>query len=233
MILRKILLFLGTVFFICDSTAQMNNMIYIHFAPTFGVRQIDLSDSAFVVNENSKFAIEVLKFYVADFRFLNKGKEVGREKNSYHLVDVSIKSTLEFKISAPLQKEFDQLIFNLGIDSTTNVSGVLGGDLDPTKGMYWTWQSGYINFKLEGKCNVCQTRNKEFTFHLGGYQQPFYALQMLSFPLKNTNKINLIVDAKKILHQIDLEKINQIMSPSHEAVLLSKVVADAITVSEK
>ena len=59
MILRKILLLLGTVFFICDSSAQTSNMFNIHFAPTFGVRQIDLSDSAFAVNENSKFAIEV------------------------------------------------------------------------------------------------------------------------------------------------------------------------------
>ncbi len=230
MILRKILLFLGTVFFICDSTAQMNNMIYIHFAPTFGVRQIDLSDSAFVVNENSKFAIEVLKFYVADFRFLNKGKEVGREKNSYHLVDVSIKSTLEFKISAPLQKEFDQLIFNLGIDSTTNVSGVLGGDLDPTKGMYWTWQSGYINFKLEGTSNLCKTRNNEFQFHLGGYQYPYSSIQEVSLLTKNDKSITIKLDIEKAMNGIDLSKQDHIMSPKSEAVVLSNKFSKAFTI---
>lgn len=230
MILRKILLFLGTVFFICDSTAQMNNMINIHFAPTFGVRQIDLSDSAFVVNENSKFAIEVLKFYVADFRFLNKGKEVGREKNSYHLVDVSIKSTLEFKISAPLQKEFDQLIFNLGIDSTTNVSGVLGGDLDPTKGMYWTWQSGYINFKLEGTSNLCKTRNNEFQFHLGGYQYPYSSIQEVSLLTKNDKSITIKLDIEKAMNGIDLSKQDHIMSPKSEAVVLSNKFSKAFTI---
>ena len=230
MILRKILLFLGTVFFICDSTAQMNNMINIHFAPTFGVRQIDLSDSAFAVNENSKFAIEVLKFYVADFRFLNKGKEVGREKNSYHLVDVSIKSTLEFKISAPLQKEFDQLVFNLGIDSATNVSGVLGGDLDPTKGMYWTWQSGYINFKLEGTSNLCKTRNNEFQFHLGGYQYPYSSIQEVSLLTKNDKSITIKLDIEKAMNGIDLSKQDHIMSPKSEAVVLSNKFSKAFTI---
>ena len=230
MILRKILLFLGTVFFICDSTAQMNNMIYIHFAPTFGVRQIDLSDSAFAVNENSKFAIEVLKFYVADFRFLNKGKEVGREKNSYHLVDASIKSTLDFKISAPLQKEFDQLVFNLGIDSATNVSGVLGGDLDPTKGMYWTWQSGYINFKLEGTSNLCKTRNNEFQFHLGGYQYPYSSIQEVSLLTKNDKSITIKLDIEKAMNGIDLSKQDHIMSPKSEAVVLSNKFSKAFTI---
>lgn len=230
MILRKILLFLGTVFFICDSTAQMNNMINIHFAPTFGVRQIDLSDSAFAVNENSKFVIEVLKFYVSDFRFLNKGKEVGREKNSYHLVDASIKSTLDFKISAPLQKEFDQLIFNLGIDSTTNVSGVLGGDLDPTKGMYWTWQSGYINFKLEGTSNLCKTRNNEFQFHLGGYQYPYSSIQEVSLLTKNDKSITIKLDIEKAMNGIDLSKQDHIMSPKSEAVVLSNKFSKAFTI---
>ena len=80
----------------------------------------------------------------------------------------------------------DKIKFNLGIDSLTNVSGVMGGDLDPTKGMYWTWQSGYINFKMEGSSAVCPTRNHEFQFHIGGYQDPFYAMQTLELEVKNS-----------------------------------------------
>lgn len=224
-----IFLLLGLI----GSVFSQTGKIQLSITPTFGVNALHVTDAGFQTNDSSILQITELKFYISKIQFLKNGKVVIEEMNSFHLVDAANEKPFSVSIDNKQNIPFDELRINLGIDSATNVSGAMGGDLDPTKGMYWTWQSGFINFKLEGKCNVCQTRNKEFTFHLGGYQQPFYALQMLSFPLKNTNQINLIVDAKKILHQIDLEKINQIMSPSHEAVLLSKVVADAITVSEK
>jgi hypothetical protein len=47
-------------------------------------------------------------------------------------------SKLSFDL--PTYLKYDQIQFQLGIDSLTNVSGAMGGDLDPTKGMYWTWQ---------------------------------------------------------------------------------------------
>jgi hypothetical protein len=106
----------------------------------------------------------------------------------------------------------------------------MGGNLDPTKGMYWAWHSGYINFKLEGTSAHCKTRNNEFQFHLGGYQQPNYCLQTISFPINNESKINLKLDVQQILQQIDLTKTNHIMSPSAEAVLISKIVAHAFTI---
>jgi hypothetical protein len=98
----------------------------------------------------------------------------------------------------------------------------MGGDLDPTKGMYWTWQSGYINFKLEGKSTICPTRNNAFEFHLGGYQPPFNCLKTAL--LKSTNQKNIVVvfDLNQFLSSIDLSKQNQIMSPNNQAVLLSE-----------
>ena len=67
-------------------------------------------------------------------------------------------------LQIPSNIPFSKLKFQLGIDSLTNVSGAMGGDLDPTKGMYWTWQSGYINMKIEGKSNSCKTRKNQFQF---------------------------------------------------------------------
>lgn len=64
------------------------------------------------------------------------------------------------------------LTFVFGTDSTMNCSGIMGGDLDPALGMYWAWQSGYINFKLEGTSSS-MGENKSFQLHLGGYKRPF------------------------------------------------------------
>ena len=148
------------------------------------------------------------------------------------MVDAGQTNPFIIVVSNKQNISFDQLQFNLGIDSATNVSGALGSDLDPTKGMYWAWQSGYINFKLEGTSPLCTTRNNEFQFHLGGYQKPNYCLQTLSFPINDASKIHLNLDVQTILRQVDLRKTNHIMSPSAEAVLISKIVANAFTLSK-
>jgi hypothetical protein len=80
---------------------------------------------------------------------------------------------------------------------------------------------------------LCKTRNNEFTFHLGGYQQPFYCLQTLVFPITNINEINITLDIEKIFNQLNLAKQNHIMSPNKEALILSKVVAKAFSINEK
>ena len=116
------------------------------------------------------------------------------------------------------------------IDSVTNVSGALGGDLDPTKGMYWTWQSGYINFKLEGKSNLCPTRKNEFHFHLGGYLHPYNALKTVKLKVQQSTDIAVVFDVKKLFSAIDLKSTNQIMTPMKEAVLISEKVAQAFSI---
>jgi hypothetical protein len=128
---------------------------------------------------------------------------------------------------------YDKFQFDLGIDSTTNVSGAMGGALDPTNGMYWTWQSGYINFKLEGRSISCDTRNHEFQFHLGGYSIPFSSLQTITFSVKNSRDFILVLDLSQLLNNIDLAKQNHIMSPSLEAIEFSKIVAKSFRYIEQ
>jgi hypothetical protein len=169
--------------------------------------------------------VEMLRFYISNIAFLQKGKVVFEEKNSVHLIDAALPPTLQFPIPLPSELEYDQLQFDLGIDSTTNVSGALGGDLDPTKGMYWTWQSGYVNVKIEGKSPQSKARNKEFQYHLGGYHSPFYALQKVILPIKKKGNIHIIFDVAEFLAQSDFSKKSHIMSPSAETVLWSERVA--------
>jgi hypothetical protein len=121
------------------------------------------------------------------------------------------------------QKDFDAIRFNIGIDSTTNSEGVKGGDLDPTKNMYWAWQSGYINFKLEGKSKVCKTRNNAFQFHIGGYSYPNNSLQTVTIAINKTSGLNINFDLEKLLSGIGLQNINEIMSPNAKAMQVAKL----------
>ena len=149
-------------------SAQRDSLITVSFVVRYNEKIVDLSDSSFVENDSNRLQIDALRFYVSNFCFLKNGAVVLQEKNSYHLIDASDKSSQTLSIKNTNKINFNELAFSLGIDSITNVSGAMGGDLDPTKGMYWTWQSGYINFKLEGKSANCPKRNHAFEFHLGG-----------------------------------------------------------------
>lgn len=59
-----------------------------------------------------------------------------------------------------------------GVDSLLQVSGVQSGALDPLKGMYWTWQTGYIQFKMEGILSKDTLGEGliPIQLHLGGFQ---------------------------------------------------------------
>ena len=165
--------------------------------------------------------IETLRFYVSQLQLKHNGKPVWVEENSYHLVDISDSGSLQASI--PESIVFDEVSFLLGTDSLTNVSGAMGDDLDPTKGMYWAWNSGYINFKLEGTSPDCATRNNQFIFHLGGYAYPNATVQAVSLTGKDST---IILDLKAFLEGLDLKEMSSIMSPGKDAVALSNKAAN-------
>lgn len=166
---------------------------------------------------------ETVRFYLTGFQFFRNGREVFREENSYHLVDREGTWT----ITVP---EYDEIAFNLGTDSLVNVSGALGGDLDPTKGMYWTWNSGYINVKLEGISPMSKGRNNGFGLHLGGYMPPFQTVYLVKSPATATGGIRIELDVCPMLEKVDWQQHYNVMSPSAEAVRLAKLLGQSIRV---
>lgn len=204
----------------------------IEFIPVFGNEDVHANDFYFQWNNTDSIRIETLKFYISEIVFLQDDKIVWKEKNSFHLIDASSPKTLILALVVPSSTSYNKLKFNIGIDSVTNVSGVFGGDLDPTKGMYWTWQSGYINFKLEGKSNVCETRNNEFQFHIGGYQFPFNTLQTVILERKSKVNNSIYIDVKKLISSTNLSNQHSIMSPGDNAVLLSKKLPELFNMKQ-
>lgn len=103
----------------------------------------------------------------------------------------------------------------LGVDSNLNALGVHRGDLDPLQGMYWSWQSGYIHFKLEGEWEQ-DGKMQPFVFHIGGFNSaesgPFELLQ-----LNEINQLQYGFDVAPALNWAYQQKLNRIMSPGNKA----------------
>jgi hypothetical protein len=127
-------------------------------------------------------------------------------------------------------KPSDTLEFSIGIDSLTNVSGAMGDALDPVNGMYWAWQSGYINFKIEGKSKICKTRNNVFQFHVGGYASPYATMQNFKFPILKTDNVTVEIPLDDFLELIDIRSTNEVMSPSLKSTQIANQLSEILRI---
>lgn len=196
-------------------------------------KPFELNDSSFSCN-GEPIVFTSLKFYLGQFEFRKSDKQVYRHQgflrkqgdgyvadDGYHLVDAEYDSTRFILLRKPFNTRFKTLRFCLGVDSATSSSGAMSGDLDPTKGMFWAWNSGYINFKLEGTHPHCPTRKNQFIFHIGGYATPYATLQTLEVKSRKYST-KVVIDIADFLKGIDLKTENHVMSPGSGAVKLAK-----------
>ena len=201
-----------------SNAQEQSNCIKVPVSSIYANKPLVLGDTAYTVAGNHKIKFELLKFYISKVALMQSNQIVWQEEESFHLIDFDESDSNALCLNIPDDIEFNAIQFNLGIDSLTNVSGALGGDLDPTKGMYWTWQNGYVNFKLQGTSDLCSNPKNEFEFHLGGYLKPFNNLQHIKLMIPNSNQFGIVFNMEQFILGLDLINVNHIMSPSASAV---------------
>jgi hypothetical protein len=208
-------IFVFTLFFHWAYSQEKKDNFSLQFKIKYENESL-IQNKKYISLSKDTLQFETFRFYVSNLKFiLNDNSEIV-EDNSYHLIDIDEPSSQLISISKKSNKQIKRVVFSLGIDSTASVSGALSGDLDPTKGMYWAWQSGYINFKIEGKSSSCKTRNNAFQFHVGGYLKPNYAIRTIELNTKNSN-FEVVIDLAQLFNQIKLSEINSIMIPGSKA----------------
>ena len=202
----------------------------IPFTASYHSKPLILNDTLYTIDQKTHIRFETLKFYISNVKLIKNNSLVWIESNSFHLIDFEESDSNAICLNLPEELNFDGIQFNLGIDSLTNVAGVYGGDLDPTKGMYWTWQSGYINFKIQGTSNLCANPKQEFQLHLGGYIPPFNCLQEVSLKVRNTAEMRINFNVEQFVKSINLAEVNHVMSPSEAALMHAKKAAQCFSV---
>ncbi len=195
----------------------------IRFVPILAGRPLVL-DGAGALPDGSLVTVSQFRFYAGEFVFLRKGEVISRNTD-VHLIDAAEPASLTVDLDLTAAATGDSISFLLGVDSLTNVSGAFGGDLDPVKGMYWTWNSGYINVKLEGSSPMSPYPSHGFELHLGGYLPPHATVQRVVLPVSGTGPWTVSVDVAQLLIAADVHTRCNVMSPGEQAVRLSRVAA--------
>lgn len=183
------------------------------------------STTPYIYIDQDTVEVKILKYYITKLQLWKQQQLVYTDKRGAYLID----GLRDASFNLTNKKPFDSLSFTLGIDSAIQQKGALGKDLDPTNGMYWAWQSGYIHFKLE----THSSNNKPLQLHIGGYAFPFNTLQHLGFKVSNTKKISIQLELLKLLQLIHSQKVFKIMSPSAEADLIASFIAQSFSISNE
>lgn len=201
----------------------------LRFEFTVEGAQLNVGQKYYLESVKDTLQVDHLQLYIGQLSFWKAGQEVYHLEKEYHLLDVTNDASLA--LTYPSAIDFDQIRFRFGVDSLTNAAGAQGGDLDPTQGMYWAWQSGYINFKLEGVSPICPSRNNRFQYHLGGFQAPYATSQMIQLKVKKTENLFIDFPLEGLFESLNIREAYQIMSPRTAAVELAELVAELFKVA--
>ncbi|MDP4933985.1 MAG: hypothetical protein NWR30_04685 [Salibacteraceae bacterium] len=219
--MKRQITFLISVFLLLFFSAKSQTeqaSFRLQFVPMFG--DSIATTSEIVSAGNNNYHLSKCRFYLSNFQFFDADQKLISTESQAYLLDIEDPQSLIIITTKP--KNATYIMFGVGIDSINNVSGAMGGALDPTKGMYWSWQSGYINVKLEGNFNGPHI--KKFEYHLGGYAGENACYNTSAFiPISDT--LNIGIALSEFLNQAEAQETFKIMSPSATAAKLSKVFA--------
>lgn len=177
--------------------------IKIHFINMVGKSPVVLGDSSYINPFQEKYTITKLRYYVTNVSLIGNSDSI-RENESYHLVDENVKESQSFSFNVPAGN-YNSLKFLLGVDSLHNVSGAQSGDLDPTKDMFWTWNSGYVMAKMEGNSPASKLVNQKYEYHIGGYAGHYSVIRGIELKLAEKS---MNVAAGKIIEIFITANIN-------------------------
>ena len=158
-------------------TSFNSGTIQLQIHPILNSQPLVLGQKVFVPLLNDSVQINRLRFYLSDMSFSNASDNQENIEQQFFLIDLEYPTSLIRQLPLKTISQWDSIHFKVGVDSATQLKGAQGGDLDPMHGMYWSWRSGYINFKCEGVSSSCPSRNNAFMFHIGGFQAPFNTIQ--------------------------------------------------------
>ena len=171
---------------------------------------------------DSLITVTKWRYYISHLKLFSGAKS--SDNSGIFLVDAFLDSSII--VTVPKGKYLG-LQFAVGIDSITNAKGIQEGSLDPMNGMYWTWNTGYINWKVEGRIKRTE-KFERITHHLGGFLPPNYVIQYVKIPFEKGRKfkngkdyiLNITVSLEKYLERS--KGILHVMEPGKNALLLSE-----------
>jgi hypothetical protein len=197
----------------------------VKFRAFYGSEPIRWSTAEYQNAAGEKFRFSDLSFYISDFSWYAGEDNSIHEHQRVELLQANADS-VNMLIKAPFTPS--RFCFRFGLDSATQVSGRTDGALDPALGMYWAWNTGYIQCRLEGYSADSKGKKGKFEFHLGGYAAPFSTDSRMCINMQPGQKVQEAeLDLKPLMDGISLRKTWSVLTPGKEARDLSFLIGNS------
>lgn len=159
-----------------DNPTPSNGSLLVNFTHSFNQVPFNFS-SNFVTNLNDTIKFSAFVYYISNVSLQN---EAGNWVNlgNYNLVDFSDPASLKLNIANLPGGTYKKMRFLVGVDSIANSTGAQEGALNPSNGMFWSWATGYIFIRMQGRFN----NNQPMTIDMGGLQN----LPVIELPIDAT-----------------------------------------------
>jgi hypothetical protein len=173
--------------------------IRLNFNHTIGGEELALGNTyKTVLGEN--ITVQKFKYYISNFAVTDDKGKLVKLPARYFLVDEADPSSKTIQLAIPVNS-IRSIRFLLGVDSIKNVSGIQTGALGPLKGMFWTWNSGYIMAKLEGSSESSTLAGHYFIYHIGGFRKTMNTARVIELAIPQKDKPITEIDIRAEIDQ--------------------------------
>jgi hypothetical protein len=139
--------------------------------------QLNTTNTPYTNSKGEAFKLTWLTYYVSNIKlkkadgtiFIDPVKSDGSA--GYYLIDEADPDSQEVKLVNVPAGDYTEVTFTIGVDANQVNQGAQTGALDPAKGLFWSWNSGYIFFAVEGVSPVSTETGNVFQYHVGGYKE--------------------------------------------------------------
>jgi hypothetical protein len=186
--------------------------VTINFNNKAGSESLQLNIGNYLNANGDSFNVSKFKYYISNIVLKNADGTTFVEPECYHLIDNRKGNKYSLTLDSVPVGTYNGISFILGVDSTRNTSGAQTGALDPSNGMFWTWNQGYIFLMLEGNSPNSVGFNNAIVFHLGGFTPPYNCIRKVE-PTFGTRDL-ILYENKVSKMEIKTDILEMFESPS-------------------
>jgi hypothetical protein len=148
--------------------------LVVHFNHLANGRTLAQDTGRYVNSFNEPYSITKCRYYISNIT-------LQKQIEGAYLIDAFGSNSLAIEVP---DGSYNSISFLIGIDSVHNVAGAQSGALDPLNDMFWTWNTGYVTWKLEGFSDSSHADLHRIEQHIGGYRFPYTTSRTvnLTFP---------------------------------------------------
>jgi len=196
-----------------DDPKPTNGSLTVNLAHSFKSAPFNLT-SNFVTDLNDTIKFSAFIYYISNVSLQN---DAGTWVNlgNYNLVDFSDPNSSKLTLTNLPGGKYKKLRFMVGVDSIANSTGAQEGALNPSNGMFWSWATGYIFIRMQGRFN----NNRPMTIDMGGIKN----LPVIELPINATVNqgasatANINFDVADVFVTPNNYKLDSVSSIMHDA----------------